>query len=194
MTGPGVIFSNGNGVTFGLTGNTITASAQTAGGTATGVAISAGTEVATTGAVIFSNSNGITFGLNAQTLTASVAPAIGLSAGSQSVASGTIVFSNSNGVSFGMSGSSRITASAYQPAVQRTVGFTATGGETQVTVTFTPAAGSTNYNVIAQLAGVSNLYLMDVPRASRSVSQFVMIPGNTMAAADAIEFGMFQSS
>ncbi len=120
-TGPQLSFANGGNVTFGMIGNTVTASAQTAGGTASGVGISAGTEAATAGAVIFSNSNGITFGLNAQTMTASFSapPAetpFGVSAGTQSISTGTLVFSNSNNVTFGMSGSSRVTASASFPA------------------------------------------------------------------------------
>ena len=193
-TGPGIVFSNFNGVTFGITGNTLTASVQTVGGTATGVAISAGTEVATTGAVVFSNSNGITFGLHNQTLTASVASAA-LSAGTASVLqAGTIVFSNSNSVSFGLSGST-VTASAYQPGFQRAVGFTATGGETQFTVTYTPAAGGTGYSVFGQANGVSLIPVLDIPAgsASRSNSAFVVVPSNALASGDQFAFMLFSS-
>lgn len=115
-TGPTISFADGNGITFGITGNTITGSVQTAGGTATGVGISAGTEVATTGAVVFSNSNQMSFGLNAQTLTGQYEAPRRVSAGTQTMSSGTLVFANSNGVSFGMSGNSQITASVA-PAI-----------------------------------------------------------------------------
>jgi hypothetical protein len=105
-----VVFSNSNGMTFGLNGNTITASAGGGGG---GVDIGAGTQTATSGTVVFSNSNGVSFGMsNSSIITASATvttPAI--AAGTQTAASGTAVFSNSNGVTFGMSNSSIVTAS-----------------------------------------------------------------------------------
>lgn len=94
-------FINTNGVTFGIIGQSLTASVQTVGGTATGVGISAGSQLATTGAVIFSNSNNITWGLNNQTLTASfympaVLRAVGFTAtGGETVA--TVTFAPSAG-------------------------------------------------------------------------------------------------
>jgi len=103
-----LVFSNSNGVTFGINGSTITASV--AGASAGIGAISAGTTQATSGTVVFSNSNNISFGVSGNTVTANVAAAA-VAAGSQTGSSGTVVFSNSNGVSFGMSGSSQVTAS-----------------------------------------------------------------------------------
>ena len=65
-----LVFSNSNGVTFGLSGSTITASAAGGGG---GAAISAGANSQNTGTVNFSNSNGVTFGLsNNGVMTASI--------------------------------------------------------------------------------------------------------------------------
>lgn len=55
-----VIFSNSNNISFGINGQTITASAGAGGG----VAISAGTQSVSTGTVVFSDSNGITFGMS----------------------------------------------------------------------------------------------------------------------------------
>jgi len=188
--GPQLSLLNANGVTFGIAGGTLTASVQTAGGTATGVGISAGTEVATTGAVIFSNSNGVSFGLHNQTLTASVAPALALSAGSISQNAGTVVFSNSNNVSFGMAGST-VTASAFQPAVQTTLGYTATGGETQLTMTMA-ALSFTNYAVDAFCRGVSYIVDFDVPAGSQGSSSFVAIPTGSLAAGDALGFYVFR--
>lgn len=110
-----IVFSNSNGVTFGMSGsNTVTASHN--GLTVAIQSISAGTTRATNGEVIFSNSNGVSFGMNAGTITATVNPgaAAGIAAiqgGTQTATSGTIVFSDSNGVSFGLSGSTRMTAS-----------------------------------------------------------------------------------
>lgn len=63
-----VVFSNSNGVTFGIAGNTVTASAVGGGG---GAALSAGTQSGNTGTIVFSNSNGISFGMaGSNTITA----------------------------------------------------------------------------------------------------------------------------
>lgn len=190
-TGPTVSFLNANGVTFGMNGNTITASVQTVGGTATGVGISAGTEVATTGAVIFSNSNQISFGLNAQTLTATFAAIKTISASGGSVTNDQISFANSNSVTFGIAGST-MTASFYQPTVNKVVGFTATGGETQLTVTFA-AVANTSYAVVPTNAGVSQIVMWDCPKASRSTTALIAIPSGALASADVLEFLLFAS-
>lgn len=58
-----MVFSNANGVSFGLNGSTITASVQA--GAAAGIgAVGAGTQTQTSGTLIFSNSNGMTFGMS----------------------------------------------------------------------------------------------------------------------------------
>jgi hypothetical protein len=64
-----VVFSNSNGVSFGLNGQTLTASAV--GGAGGGVAISGGTTQITSGTALFSNANGVSFGVDGQTVTAS---------------------------------------------------------------------------------------------------------------------------
>jgi hypothetical protein len=64
-----VVFSNSNGVSFGLNGSTITASAgQT---TISVVNFSAGTTSSNLQSVVFSNSNSVSFGLNGLTITGS---------------------------------------------------------------------------------------------------------------------------
>lgn len=107
------VFSNSNGVTFGLNGSTITASVNSNAG---GAAISAGGSSQNSGTIIFSNSNGVSFGLNNGTLTASAVGGAGggvaLSAGTNSTSTGTVIFSNSNNVTFGMSTNGVITATA----------------------------------------------------------------------------------
>ncbi len=107
-----VIFSNSNNITFGLDGQTLTASF--AGGPGGGgVAISAGTESATSGTVVFSNSNGVTFGMSDSTVTASIATSltnIRVSAGTTSNLLSAITFANGSNVSFGLNAST-ITAS-----------------------------------------------------------------------------------
>ena len=61
-----VVFSNSNGVSFGVNGQTITATVITSG-----MGLSAGTQSVSTGTVIFSNSNNVSFGMaGSQTVTA----------------------------------------------------------------------------------------------------------------------------
>ncbi|KXH75044.1 MAG: hypothetical protein AM326_09315 [Candidatus Thorarchaeota archaeon SMTZ-45] len=109
-----IVFSNSNGLAFGINGQTLTGSYTVP--TETPFGLSAGTQSVSTGTLVFSNSNNVTFGMSGSSrITASASfPAetpFGISAGTQSVSTGTMVFSNSNGITFGMSGSSRITAS-----------------------------------------------------------------------------------
>ena len=106
ITSGSVQFSNANGVTFGIAGQTLTASA----GGGAGAAISAGTQSVGTGTVIFSNSNNLSFGMNgSKTVTASAW--INLSGGTTSNNLSAFVMSNANNVSFGLDGST-MTASA----------------------------------------------------------------------------------
>lgn len=58
-----IVFSNSNGVSFGMNGNTITATV-TPGAAAGVAAVAAGTQQATSGTVTFVNSNGLTFGMS----------------------------------------------------------------------------------------------------------------------------------
>lgn len=106
-----VVFSNSNGVSFGLNGSTITGSVATS---LTNIRVSAGTTSNLLSALTFANANGVSFGLNASTITGSIASsltAINVSAGTTSNNLSALVFSNSNGVTFGLNGST-ITASA----------------------------------------------------------------------------------
>ena len=67
-----VVFSNLNGVSFGLAGSTITASVGAAGGGLTNINISAGTTSNNLSALTFANSNGVSFGLNGSVVTGTV--------------------------------------------------------------------------------------------------------------------------
>lgn len=104
--------SNSNGVSFGMSNGTVTASV--AGG---GVAISGGTNSQATGTVQFSNSNGVTFGLDgAGVMTASHNGLTSQSNQAVSASNGsftfqTLNFSNANNVTFGTSAGGIITAS-----------------------------------------------------------------------------------
>lgn len=65
-----LVFSNAGGITFGLNGSTLTASAVV--GSVTQVVFSAGTSSASLSSVVFSNSNNVSFGLNGSTITGSI--------------------------------------------------------------------------------------------------------------------------
>lgn len=66
-TGPGVSLANGGGISFGVSGNTISATGDFVR------SISAGASNATGNQVVFQNANGISFGALGNTITASVA-------------------------------------------------------------------------------------------------------------------------
>jgi hypothetical protein len=150
-----VVFSNSNGVTFGMSNNSvITASVAGGGGGNTG-SISAGTTRGTLGEMVFSNSNGLSFGINGQTLTGSYSvpstagliSAINVSAGTTSNNASAVVFSNSNGVSFGLNGST-ITGSHNALTSQSNQAFSASGGSSAFqTLSFNNANGATFSNV-----------------------------------------------
>lgn len=115
-----VVFSNFNGVTFGLNNGTMTASVNTAGGGSVGTISANGGSVAL-GQVVFSNSNGVSFGLNGSTITGShngltsqLNQAFSASGGSSSFQ--TLAFANSNGFTFSNSAGS-VVGSYTVPAV-----------------------------------------------------------------------------
>ncbi|MFI5300575.1 MAG: hypothetical protein ACHREM_21020, partial [Polyangiales bacterium] len=115
-----LVFSNSNGVSFGINGSTITASV--AAGGAGNINVSAGTTSNLLTAFTFSDAHGVSFGLNGSTMTASIATsltAINVSAGTTSQNLSAFTFSNANNVSFGLNGST-ITASVA--AASGTVG------------------------------------------------------------------------
>ena len=137
-----VVFSDSNGVGWGLNGSTITASytQSTHAHTAWPLGFSAGTQTATSGTPGLANSNNFTFGMSGSSqITASFSESThahtawpqAIQAGTQTATSGTVIFSNSNGISFGMSGTATITASYTVPTVTNsswTVSDAATSG------------------------------------------------------------------
>lgn len=144
------VFSNANGMSFGIDGHTLTASYTvptvpsqtqfvfsnangltfgTTGSTVTGsYTVPAQTEY------FFSNDNGVTFGTSGSVVTASAVGGGGgggggtISAGESSISLGQVVFSNSNNVSFGLNGST-ITGSID------TTPFRATANDSQLRFT-----------------------------------------------------------
>jgi hypothetical protein len=124
-TGPQVIFSNSNGVSFGISNNVLTASAVGGGGGG-GAAISAGANSQNTGTIVFSNSNGISFGLDgAGVLTASHNALTSQSNQAASASNGsftfqTLSFTNASNVTFGTSAGGIIFASVNPTVAQST--------------------------------------------------------------------------
>jgi hypothetical protein len=119
-----VVFSNSNGVSFGMNGSTITATVQP--GAAAGIAAgSAGTQQATSGTLVFANSNGITFGMSGSSqitashngVTQQSTQPVAVSGQNGSFAFSTLSLSNANGISFGTSAGSAVTASYTVPTV-----------------------------------------------------------------------------
>lgn len=109
ITSGQVIFGNANGITFGVDGQTITASHNGL----TNLRFSAGTTSNLRSDITFGNANGVSFGLDNGTITASIATSltnIRLSAGTTSNLASAFTFSNSNGISFGLNAGT-ITAS-----------------------------------------------------------------------------------
>lgn len=137
-----VVFSNANNVSFGASGQTITASIPTATQSTQPVAASASNGSFAFSTVGFSDANGVTFGTSAGSIiTASVAAgaaAGSLSAGGASMALGQVVFSDSNGIGFGLNGST-VTASHN--------GLTSQSGQ---------AASASNGSFAFQTIGFSN--------------------------------------
>ena len=151
------VYSNSNGVSFGLNGSTITASIQP------NVILSAGTTNAVnSGTVVFSNSNGVSFGINGQTLTASVAAAsdnfniVSMGTSTFGGATGGATFSASNGT-IGLYAGSNITISQTSNSIifYGTSGGGGGGGATSGSFF---AAGNTTNNSSTTLALTSQVF------------------------------------
>ncbi len=194
-----VVFSNSNGVTFGLNGSTVTASIAAGGGG--GAGISAGTQSVSTGTVVFSNSNGITFGMSGSSRV--TASHNGLTAGIQSLSAGTtratageVVFSNSNGLTFGLNGAT-ITGSYTVPSVPAETPFGISAG-TQSVSTGTMVFSNSN-NVTFGMSGSSRItasasFPAETPFGVSAGTQSVSTGTVVWANSNGITFGMSGSN
>src|SRR3990167_2751756 len=142
------LFSNANGISFGLDGTNITGS-HNALTSQSNQAASASNGSFTFQTLGFSNANNVTFGTSAGSIvTASVgavgAASVNFSAGTTSGNLDSVVFSNANGVSFGLNGST----------VTGSVAAAGGGGTLQHWVPFGLATSSKNIfgNGTAQIA------------------------------------------
>lgn len=113
-----VVFSNSNGLAFGMNGSTVTGSYSQS--TAPG-GIAASNTTYTSGTVVFSGSNNVTVSYNGSTVLVSGPATHAVQSGISSivanaastVSAGAVVFSNSNNVSFGLNGSTMTASASY---------------------------------------------------------------------------------
>lgn len=193
-----VIFSNSNGISFGMSNSSVVTASYTVPSVPpeTPFGLSAGTQSVSTGTLVFSNSNNVSFGMSGSsriTASASETP-FGISAGTQSVSTGTMVFSDSNGISFGMSGSSRITAS-YTVPTETPFGVSA---GTQSVSTGTLVFSNSN-NVSFGMSGSSRVtasasFPAETPFAISAGTQSVSTGTMVFSDSNGISFGMSGSS
>jgi hypothetical protein len=122
-----VVFSNSNNVSFGLNGQTITASVE--------LLVSGGTTSSAVSAITFSNANNVSFGFDGSNITASAGAAVGaninLSAGTTSNLSSAFTFGNANGVSFGLNAgtvTASVTVASTQASIKLSAGTTSNFG------------------------------------------------------------------
>jgi hypothetical protein len=191
-----VVFSNSNGVSFGLNGSTITASVAGAGAPGS---ISAGTTSVGLGQVVFSNSNNVSFGLNGSTLTGSASFNQSVQTqGSVQVqgSTGAISFGNANGVTFGFNAST-ITASHNGLTSQSNQAFSANGGSSAFqTINFRDANGVTwsNSGGSVQLSYSVPTVPPETPFGVSAGTQSVSTGTVVFANSNGVSFGLSGSS
>jgi hypothetical protein len=153
-----VVFSNSNGLSFGVNGQTVTGSytVPSIAGLLSNINLSAGTTSNLGSAFTFSNSNGVSFGLNASTITASIATSLTnmrLSAGTTSNLRSDFTFSNSNGISFGLDNGT-ITGSHNALTSQSNQALSGSNGSfTFQTATFGNSNGLSFYTTNGSMVG-----------------------------------------
>lgn len=194
-----VVFSNANGVSFGVAGQTVTASV--AAGGAGSLNISAGTTSQNLTAVTFSNSNGLAFGLDAAlsqitgsyTVPTQSTQPVAASASNGSFLFSTIAFSNANGVTFGTSAGSIISASV---AVGGAAGSISAG---TTSVALGQAVFSNSNNVTFGLAGSTVTASVTVASTQGSINVSAGTTSNNLSAltfsnANGVTFGINAST
>ena len=171
ITTGNIIFSNANGVSFGLSGSTLTGSVGSF--VAAPVNVSAGTQSENLGTLVFSNSGNVSFGLNNSTLTAFVNPQstqpVAVSGSNGSFAFSTLSLGNANNISFLTSNGSVVGSYSSSP-----LAFSASNGsQTFNTLSFGNSNGLTHYTTNGSIVGIYT-----VPTQSLQ-TQAIYIAGNT---------------
>jgi hypothetical protein len=184
-----IVFSNSNGITFGLSGSTRMTASHNGLTTAAASNHSHGdpqlnlTNISGTTA---SNSAGFTLSLSV------AAPGAGggiaASAGTQAATSGTIVFADSNGLSFGMSGSTQITGSYSQSTHSHSTGPGALAAGTQTATSGTIVFANSN-GITWGMSGSSQITASyTVPSTAGLLSAINVSGGTTANNLSAITF------
>lgn len=190
-----VVLSNSNGVSFGMNGQTITASV---GGAAPGT-ISAGVASVALGLLILSNSNNVSFGMNGSTVTATATFAQSIQTQNSVLvlgSSGNISFGNANGITFG-GNASTITASHNGLTSQSNQAFSAAGGSSAFqTLNFRNANGASfsNSNGSVELSYTVPAVPPETPFGLSAGTQSVSTGTVAFANSNGISFGMSGSS
>lgn len=133
-------FSNGSGVSFGLTNGILTASVAAAAGQQTGISgMSAGTTQATSGTVSFSNASGVSWGMDGNTMTASVRTDYASS--NHSHGNPTLALTNLSGTTASNSAGLTLSLSAAAQSTQPVAVSAANGSYAFSTLSFSNANG-----------------------------------------------------
>lgn len=171
-----IVFSNSNGVSFGMSGNTrITASHNGLTTAAVSNHSHGNPTLNLTGinGTTASGSNGLTLSLSAS------GGGMAVSAGTQSGNTGTLVFANSNGVTFGMSGNSQITMSVVAGAAAGVAAMNNSNTTyTSGTIQLTEGGGA-----ITIASGTGQRFAFSVPQTSSisGINLTISTTGSTIA-------------
>lgn len=175
-----------------------------------GAAISAGTNISSSGTVVFSNSNGVTFGMSPTgVITATVTPgaAAGIAAfqvSNTTYTSGTVNFINSNGVSFGSTTGGGVTASYTVPGAtvfsnSNNVSFGLAGSTITATATVPTGLSAVAAGTQTQTSGTlvfanSNGLTFGMSNSSQVTGSYT-VPGATVFSnSNNVSFGLAGST
>ena len=165
IVGTGTVqFANSNGVTFGLNGNTMTASVAAQSVASYNILSAAGNTAGTltsfsSGTVILAGGNNVTLSQNSNTISINAAANLSISAGTTSTATASVVFANSNNIQFGLT-SNTVTAGAMLRSYDPTAYFDVTSTvslRNVSTLTATNATSFTNSFVLYPIVLESSL-------------------------------------
>lgn len=185
QTSGNIVFSNANGVSFGMNGSTITGSVV-GGGAGVDVTLGGNTSGAlaliSTGTLFLAGGNNVTLSQNGNSVTISAntvaAANLSISAGTTSGAFGGLTFNNSNGLTFGLNngtitGSAMSTLGLY--ALGNTTGQSSSSSFSQQTLSISGAGGVS--------LGYSGNALVISGGADSSQTEAIFVAGNTTGQA-----------
>jgi hypothetical protein len=151
-----IVFSDSNGISFGLSGSSRLTASYTVPSTAgllSAIKVSAGTTSNNLSAITFDNSNGITFGLNASTLTASHNGLTTAAASNHSHGNPTLNLTNLSGTTASNSAGLTLSLSAAAQSVQPVAASGSNGSFAFSTLTFGNLNGLSFYTSNGSIVG-----------------------------------------